>query len=97
MTAEGSRTPGFRGAFFHGSVISLPDDAILPATSDVDVMVALADADPPEKPGKFLYQDVLLEVFYLSRDRPRSQEAVLGQYELAGSLRAPSVIADSTD
>ena len=70
MMAEGIHLPGFCGAFFHGSIAWLPDDAILPATSDVDVMVVLADADPPEKPGKFRYRDVLLEVSYLSRDRP---------------------------
>lgn len=88
------RLPGFQGAFFHGSTTWLPDDAPLHAASDVDVMVVLADPVPPEKPGKFLYRGVLLEASYLSEDELRSPEAVLGQYHLAGSFRAPSVILD---
>ncbi|MGN6359730.1 MAG: hypothetical protein ACTHNK_05015, partial [Thermomicrobiales bacterium] len=93
---EGSGIPGFWGAFFHGSTGWLPGDAVLPATSDVDVMVVLATADPPGKPGKFRYGGVLLEVSYLTRDQVRSPEQVLGQSHLAGSFRTPSVIADPT-
>lgn len=93
---EGSRIPGFWGAFFHGSTGWLPGDVALPATSDVDVMVVLSTADPPGKPGKFIYRGVLLEVSYLSRKQVRSPEQVLGQSHLAGSLRAPSVIANPT-
>jgi hypothetical protein len=86
--------PGFRGAFFHGSTNWLPDDASLPATSDVDVMVVLADPEPPVKPGKFIYGGVLLEVSYLSLDQLPSPDHVLGQSHLAGSFAAPSVILD---
>ncbi|MGN6757437.1 MAG: hypothetical protein ACTHMJ_13730, partial [Thermomicrobiales bacterium] len=74
----------------------LPGDAALPATSDVDVMVVLTTADPPGKPGKFRYGGVLLEVSYLTRDQVRSPEQVLGQSHLAGSFRAPGIIADPT-
>jgi hypothetical protein len=91
---EGRHIPGFWGAFFHGSTAWLPGDAALTATSDVDVMVALTDAAPRSKPGKFVHRGVLLEVSYLPRDQVRSPEQVLGQSHLAGSLRAPSVIAD---
>jgi hypothetical protein len=84
----------FSGAFFHGSTNWLTDDAYLPATSDVDVMVVLDDADPPLKPGKFIYDAVLLEVSYLSRDHLRSPELILSQYHLAGSFRTPSIILD---
>ena len=91
---EASTAPGFGGAFYHGSTTWLPDDAALPATSDVDVMIVLADPNPPVKPGKFSYRDVLLEVSYLPGDQLRSPDLVLGQPHLAGSLRAPSIIAD---
>lgn len=91
---EAAGVPGFRGAFFAGSTNWLPDDAHLPATSDLDVTVVLADPDPPEKPGKFVYGDVLLEVSYLPDERLRSPEAVLGDYHLAGGFRTPSIIAD---
>jgi hypothetical protein len=85
---------GFSGAFFHGSTNWLREDVRLPVTSDVDVMVVLDDPAPPLKPGKFMYDEVLLEVSYLSREHLRSPELVLGQYHLAGSFRTPSIILD---
>ena len=94
VVEEGSRAPGFCGAFYHGSVAWLPDDATLPTTSDVDVMVVLADPNPPVKPGKFRYRSVLLEISYLPSDQLRSPELVLGQSHLAGSLRTASIILD---
>ena len=91
---EAGRIPGFWGAFYHGSTNWLPDDAALPATSDVDVMVVLDDPNPPHKPGKFIYRDVLLEVSYLPRDQLQSAELILSQSHLAGSFRTASIIAD---
>jgi hypothetical protein len=91
---EGSKVPGFWGAFYHGSINWLPDDAILPKTSDVDVMVVLDDAKPPDKLGKFVYRDVILEVSYWPRDRLQSPDLVLGQYPIAGSFSTPSIILD---
>jgi hypothetical protein len=91
---EGRDTPGFYGAFFHGSVNWLSDDATLPTTSDVDVMVVLTDSAPPNKLGKFLYRGVLLEVSYLPRAQVQYAEQVLGQYQIAGSFSVPSVILD---
>ncbi|MBA3451013.1 MAG: hypothetical protein H0T18_07370 [Chloroflexia bacterium] len=93
---EASRIPGAVGAFFHGSITSLPNNETLPATSDVDVMVVLDGPEPPPKPGKFLYRDVMLEVSYLPAAQVRTPELVLGQYHLAGSFRAPGVIWDSS-
>ncbi len=94
VVEEAGGIPGFCGAFYHGSTAWLPDDATQPATSDVDVMVVLADPNPPVKPGKFRYRGVLLEASYLLSDQLRSPELVLGQSHLAGSLRAPSIILD---
>ncbi len=91
---EANALPGFAGAFFHGSINWLPDDALLPETSDLDVMVVLDEAEPPEKPGKFRYRDVMLEVSYLPSAQLGSAEQVLGQYNLAGSFHTASVIAD---
>ena len=86
--------PGFHGAFYHGSTGWLPDEAKLPTTSDVDVMVVFDDAERRSKPGKFRYDGVLLEVSFLPSELLRSSELVLGRPELAGSFRAPSVILD---
>ena len=94
VVEQGARTPGFAGAFFHGSVNWQPDDAPLPATSDLDIMLVLAYANPPDKPGKFLYRDVLLEVSYVPETALQSPQQVLGEYNLAGSFHTPSVIAD---
>lgn len=91
---EAAKIPGFFGAFFHGSVNDLAEDAVLPAASDVDVMVALTDPEPPNKPGKFLYEGALLEVSYIPLDRIRTPEMILGQYRIAGSFRKPGVILD---
>ena len=91
---EASGTPGFSGAFFHGSTNWLPDHAELSTSSDVDVMVVLDDPNPPPRPGKFIFHDALLEVSYLPGDQLRSPALVLGQYHLAGSFRTPSIIAD---
>lgn len=57
-------------------------------------MVVLADPDPPDKPGKFLYRDVLLEVSCLPSAQLQSPSLILGQYHLAGSFRTPSIIVD---
>jgi hypothetical protein len=86
--------PGFDGAFLTGSATWLPDDAALPATSDVDVMVVLASSTAPGKLGKFVYRDVLLEVSYVPRDQLQSPDAILADYHKAGSFRTPSVIVD---
>ena len=94
IVEQGSTIPGFGGAFFHGSVNWLPDDAILPATSDLDIMVVLADSSPPVKLGKFVYRGVMLEVSYLPSDALRSPPQILGEYNMAGSFRTPGVILD---
>lgn len=88
--------PGFRGAFYHGSIGWLADDATVAPTSDLDLMIVLDDPDPPVKPGKFVHRGVLLEVSYVAGDQLRSAEQVLGQADYAGSFRVPSVIADPT-
>lgn len=95
VTEEAVNLPSFAGAFYHGSTNWLPDDAVLPATSDLDIMVVFADP-PAVKLGKFIYQGVLLEVSYLASEQLRSAETVLGQYHLAGSFHRASVIADPT-
>jgi hypothetical protein len=93
VRAKASDAPGFAGAFFHGSINWLPDDALLPATSDVDVMLVYAHP-PALKLGKILYRDVLLEISHLPSDQLQSPEQILGISHLAGSFQKPSVIAD---
>jgi hypothetical protein len=93
---EANAVSGVRGAFLHGSTNWLPDDAVLSPASDVDVVLVLAEPDPPVKLGKFLYRDVILEVSYLASDELQSPAMILSRYDLAGSFQAPSIIFDPT-
>lgn len=91
---EASKAPGFYGALYAGSTNWLPDEAVFPSTSDVDVWVVLEDHAPPAKLGKFIRRDVILDVSFLPSDRLRSPDQILGDYHMAGSFRTPSIIAD---
>ncbi|GIP37119.1 hypothetical protein J31TS4_03990 [Paenibacillus sp. J31TS4] len=90
------RLPGFLGAYISGSTVGMPEEAELPATSDVDIVLVTEDEEPQVKPGKFLYMGVLLEVSYLPASQLASAEQVLSAYQLAGSFRVDTVLADPT-
>jgi hypothetical protein len=89
-----SREAGFRGAYFSGSTIRLTDDAELPGSSDVDVVIVTEQTEPPLKLGKFVYLGTLMEVTYLSWNQLASVEEVLTSYHLAGSFQVDTIIAD---
>jgi len=93
---EASGLPGFQGAYFAGSVNWLPDDADLPPTSDLDVMVVIDGPDAVAGRRKLVQDGVLLEISTLPLDLLRSPEQVLGDYALAGGFRVPSVMSDPT-
>lgn len=95
VAEHGVLTPGFAGAFLHGSINWLPDDVVLPATSDLDIMLVVREV-PAQKPGKFRFQDVLLEVSHIPLSEVASAETVLGSAHLAGSFHRPGVLADPT-
>ncbi|MER6221058.1 hypothetical protein ABT189_10745 [Streptomyces sp900105755] len=86
----------FRGAYFSGSTVGLPDDAELPPSSDIDIFVVTAQEDPPAKPGKLRFQNALLEVSYLPWTELASADDVLASYHLAGSFRTDAIIDDPT-
>ncbi|REE93111.1 hypothetical protein A8990_102198 [Paenibacillus taihuensis] len=96
VSNHASKAPGFKGAYFSGSTVGMPDDALLPVGSDIDLIVVIEDAEPPLKLGKFVYQGALLEVTYLSWRQLASYEEVLTNYHLAGSFRMNTIIADPT-
>ncbi|GIP36040.1 hypothetical protein [Paenibacillus sp. J2TS4] len=91
-----SREAGFRGAYFSGSTVGLPDDAELSAASDIDVVIVFAQDELPLKLGKFVYRDTLIEATYLSWSQLASVEDVLTSYHLAGSFRVDTIMADPT-
>ncbi|MFC4810177.1 hypothetical protein [Paenibacillus sp. GCM10023250] len=94
VAAQAARERSFRGAYFSGSTVGMPDEAELPESSDVDVVVVTGEAEAPLKPGKFRYDGALLEVTVLAWDNLASAEAVLADYHLAGSFRVNGIIAD---
>lgn len=96
VAAHARPAPGYRGAYFSGSTVGRPDDAELPSSSDVDVVVVTAEDEPPAKPSKLRYEGVLLEITYVPWAELRDPAAVLSSYHLAGSFREDTVIDDPT-
>ena len=90
------REAGFRGAYCSGSTVGLPDDATLPAASDIDIVIVTGQSEPPPKLGKFLHRGALIEATHLSWNQLASAEEVLSSYHLAGSFRVDTIIADPT-
>ncbi|MEF3303151.1 hypothetical protein [Paenibacillus sp. GYB003] len=88
--------PWFMGAYFSGSTVGQPDDAMMSVGSDMDVVVVTSEANPPLKPGKFIYRGALIEITFLSWNQIASPEEVLASYHLAGSFRVDTIIADPT-
>jgi hypothetical protein len=88
--------PGYAGAYFSGSTVGMPDDAELPSSSDVDVVVVTTGTHAPPKPGKLLHRGALLEITYLAQADIARPDDVLTSYHLAGSFRTDTVIDDPT-
>ena len=87
--------PGFRGAFLHGSILSIPEGGVIPDGSDVDVVV-VCDEIPPGRSGKVRCGSVLLDVSYVTAPELDPPEVVLGNHVLAGSLARGMLVADPT-
>jgi hypothetical protein len=63
-------------------------------TSDLDVMVVLADHDQTRRRHKLIYHDTFLEVTYLASDQLQSPDQLLSDYHLAPSFRTTNILAD---
>jgi hypothetical protein len=94
VAEKASKEPGFYGAYFSGSVNWMPDSAIFPPTSDVDVQIVIEGSDVPNEPRKFLYQEILLEVGYQQSDQFQSPDKILGDYSKACHFTTSNVILD---
>lgn len=91
---KADRDATIEGAFFSGSTVGLPDDALLPASSDVDVL--LVRDGPAGKVGKFRHRGVLLEVSTVTWDELGGPADVLGSWVFAPFFRTDAVIVDPT-
>lgn len=96
VSQHASREAGFLGAYFSGSTVGLPEEAELPESSDIDLIIVTRLAEPPAKRGKFRFEQALLEAASLSWNQLASAESVLSDYHLAGSFRTDTIIADPT-
>lgn len=92
VRGEMARDPSIGGAFFSGSTVGLPDEAVLAPSSDVDVLLVRDAAGA--KVGKFRHRGVLLEVSALTWAELGSPADVLGSWVFAPMFRADAVIAD---
>ncbi|WBB76498.1 hypothetical protein O7602_13600 [Micromonospora sp. WMMD1128] len=84
--------PSVEGALFSGSTVGLPDDAVVPPWSDVDVL--LVRDSPGVKVGKFVHRGVLLEISTVTWAEVGGPDDVLGSWVFAPMFRTDSVIAD---
>jgi hypothetical protein len=96
VTRYAAQRDGFIGAYFIGSTKNLPDDAVLPPQSDIDVAVVISDQVAPLKPGKVLHNGALIEITLIPLQRLSSADEVLGDYHLAPGLEFNTIIADPT-
>ncbi len=96
VAAAQAETPGFAGAYFAGSITTLPDDAELPPTSDIDIWIVTDSATPPEKLGKIAYDELILDVSHTTLEALGPVERVLADYHVAPAFRANNIIADPT-
>jgi hypothetical protein len=93
---EATSLPGFCGAYFTGSINWYADDAILPASSDLDLVLVFESESQVRERAKFLRHGVLIEATRFSVDQLRSPERVLRDCHLASAFRSPSIILDPT-
>ena len=91
---DGSKSPYFLGAYLVRSITHLPDNFYSTTSFDVDISVVLAQPNPENKPTKFLYRDVLIEVNYPPWSDINSPEVVLGEYRRAGGFRPATILSD---
>lgn len=93
---EAADLPRFIGAYLTGSILQKHDRDEFPACSDIDIFVVLDSETLPEKYGKFIYQNALLEVNFVSLSALSDTQKILSDYHLAGAFRVPSALLDPT-
>lgn len=84
----------FHSAYLAGSIVDRAEEESLSKSSDLDVLVILNQQAIPLKPGKIRYQNVLLDVTYLSWSDYDDIEKVLSSYHLANTLKTNTILVD---
>lgn len=94
VESEVSKIDGYSGAFIFGSVNWMKDDDEFPSSSDVDVRIVLDLDELPISFKKEKYNDVLIDVSYVSLATIQSPEDVLSNYPMAPHFTQDCIIAD---
>lgn len=94
VLAQGEKLPGLVGAYLSGSLLEKPPQALLPAASDVDVVLVFSQGNCPKKLGKFQAEGVLLEGTCLEETEFSPLERVLSTHYLAFALQAGQILWD---
>ena len=92
VLAQGEKLPGLVGAYLSGSLLEKPPQALLPAASDVDVVLVFSQGNCPKKLGKFQAEGVLLEGTCLEETEFSPLERVLSTHYLAFALQAGQIL-----
>jgi hypothetical protein len=96
VDSEAGQLPGYRGALWHGSILTMPDAAELSPSSDLDIVVVVDDPAALPPAGKVIRDGVLLDVSYVGWDAVRDSERLLANHSLAPTFRSPELLADPT-
>lgn len=96
VDSEAGQLPGYRGALWHGSILTMPDADELPSSSDLDIVVVVDDPAALPPAGKVIHDGVLLDISYVGWDAVRDPEALLANHSLAPTFRSPELLADPT-
>ena len=92
----GSKTDNYVGAYFSGSIIDRGNGEQLSPTSDIDVFVVLNCEKCPEKLGKFMYDNLLIEISYVELNKLLPTQELVKIDVLAGSFFKNNIIDDPT-
>jgi hypothetical protein len=96
VDSDGSKTPGFGGAYLYGGISMVPETAEFASYRDVDLRILLEGQDTSGMHGRILpYRGVLLELTFGDLARATSPEFALsriGAYQLA----AGRILSDPT-
>ncbi len=95
VSEHAAKIPGFAGAFYTGSITSLPDQEDYNTSSDVDVHIVI-DGEKPEdaKQVKFIYKGIILETIYDSIQQYQAPDQLLASPLWAFHFRVPNIISD---
>ena len=97
VTQEGSKTPGFCGAYLTGSLNAMSSEEPFPAYRDVDLHIVLQEGGKSSEANlEVSYHGLILECGFKGLDEYASPDVVLANPHIAPHLAVNSLLADPT-